>query len=215
MTEPTDAELEAFAVEEQFLLFCDVDEFTQIARAVIAKWGTPPEVEGEPVAWRQGSLTTVNQDPYPSLGDWFVQFWEGDDVAARVYGNDMETLRRRCAVIATPQPTQAQAEKCAVCGDGNARLVVMRSCDVCGSDYAGQSESEVNVALERARKATQAQAGAVPLTPEQITAAAKKLAECMDYPWEHMPEQGRAEMRKHAQAVLAAANGSPPPPPTA
>lgn len=41
MTEPTDKELEAFAIEEQFLLFCDVDEFTQIARAVLAKWGTP------------------------------------------------------------------------------------------------------------------------------------------------------------------------------
>ena len=39
-TQPTDKELEAFAVEEQFLLFCDVDEFTQIARAVLAKWGT-------------------------------------------------------------------------------------------------------------------------------------------------------------------------------
>ena len=51
MTEPTDKEVEAFAVEEQFLLFCDVDEFTQIARAVLAKWGTPPAVEGEPVAW--------------------------------------------------------------------------------------------------------------------------------------------------------------------
>lgn len=69
----------------------------------------------------------------------------------------------------TPQPTQAQAEKCAVCGDGNARLLVMRSCDVCGSDYAGQSESEVNVVIERARKATQAQAGAVPrdVTPPE------------------------------------------------
>lgn len=44
MTEPTDKELEAFAIEEQFLLFCDVDEFTQIARAVLAKWGTPPAV---------------------------------------------------------------------------------------------------------------------------------------------------------------------------
>ena len=44
MTEPTDKELEDFAVEEQFLLFCDVDEFTQIARAVLAKWGTPPAV---------------------------------------------------------------------------------------------------------------------------------------------------------------------------
>lgn len=52
-----------------------------------------------------------------------------------------------------------------------------------------------------------------PLTPAQITAAAKKLAECMDYPWEHMPEQGRAEMRKHAQAVLAAAHGGTSPPP--
>lgn len=59
--------------------------------------------------------------------------------------------------------------------------------------------------------ATTPQAGAVPLTPEQITAAAKKLAECMEYPWDHMPEQGRAEMRKHARAVTAAANGSPPP----
>ena len=38
---PTDKELEAFAIEEQFLLFCDVDEFTQIARAVLAKWAAP------------------------------------------------------------------------------------------------------------------------------------------------------------------------------
>ncbi len=49
MTEPTDKELEAFAVEEQFLLFCDVDEFTQIARAVLAKWGTPQPVVREPL----------------------------------------------------------------------------------------------------------------------------------------------------------------------
>lgn len=38
-----------------------------------------------------------------------------------------------------------------------------------------------------------------------IEAAAKKLAECMDYPWEHMPEKGRANMRKHAASVLTAA----------
>lgn len=52
---------------------------------------------------------------------------------------------------------------------------------------------------------TQAQAGAVPLTDEQITAAAKKLAECMEYPWEFMPEPGRKNMRKHAQDVIGAA----------
>lgn len=38
-----------------------------------------------------------------------------------------------------------------------------------------------------------------------IEAAAKKLAACMDYPWEHMPEQGRASMREHATAVIGAA----------
>ena len=35
-------------------------------------------------------------------------------------------------------------------------------------------------------------------------AAAKKLAECMDYPWEHMPAKGREAMRQHAQAVIDA-----------
>lgn len=41
-------------------------------------------------------------------------------------------------------------------------------------------------------------------TEEDIEAAAKTLAKCMDYPWESMPTQGRIEMRKHAQAVLSA-----------
>ena len=38
-----------------------------------------------------------------------------------------------------------------------------------------------------------------------IEAAAKTLAACMDYPWDHMPEQGREAMRKHAAAVIEAA----------
>lgn len=38
-----------------------------------------------------------------------------------------------------------------------------------------------------------------------LEAAAKKLAACMDYPWEHMTEQGRASMREHATAVIDAA----------
>lgn len=38
-----------------------------------------------------------------------------------------------------------------------------------------------------------------------LEAAAKKLASCMDYPWEHMPEQGRNSMREHAKAVICAA----------
>ena len=35
---PAEAELIAFAVEEQFLLFCDEDEFVQIAAAVLHKF---------------------------------------------------------------------------------------------------------------------------------------------------------------------------------
>lgn len=38
-----------------------------------------------------------------------------------------------------------------------------------------------------------------------IEAAAKMLAACMDYPWDHMPEQGRASVREHAKAVIDAA----------
>ncbi|WP_336235708.1 hypothetical protein [Achromobacter dolens] len=44
------------------------------------------------------------------------------------------------------------------------------------------------------------------LAPElDLEAAAKALAECMDYPWEWMPEKGRAQMRMDAQAVIDAA----------
>jgi hypothetical protein len=46
-----------------------------------------------------------------------------------------------------------------------------------------------------------------PLTNEQTNKAAMKLAECMDYPWTHMPEEGKREMRKHAKAVIEAAHG--------
>lgn len=40
---------------------------------------------------------------------------------------------------------------------------------------------------------------------DPIEQAAKTLAKCMDYPWDHMPEQGRQAMRKHAQEIVLAA----------
>jgi hypothetical protein len=46
-----------------------------------------------------------------------------------------------------------------------------------------------------------------PLTEHELEAAAKKLAECFDYPWEHMPHQGKMEMRGHVLSVLEAAHG--------
>lgn len=56
--------------------------------------------------------------------------------------------------------------------------------------------------------ATQAQPSPNPAvggSGANVEAAAKVLAECMDYPWAAMPEQGRANMRKHASAVIKAA----------
>lgn len=38
-----------------------------------------------------------------------------------------------------------------------------------------------------------------------IDAAGKALAESMDYPWEFMPEQGRARMKANARMVIEAA----------
>lgn len=131
-TQPTDAEIVELLGDPRYSTI-------EAVRAAIAKWGTPAG-EGEVVAWR-----------YRMKGDLQWQYTERKEQFA--HADEVQPL-------ATPQPTQAHIEKCAVCGDGNARLLVMRNCDVCGSDYAGQSESEVNVALERARRATQAQAGA-------------------------------------------------------
>ena len=53
----------------------------------------------EPAAWKQGNLVTFNEDPYPALGGLFVQFWDGEEVAARVYANDLKTIRQRCAKV--------------------------------------------------------------------------------------------------------------------
>lgn len=43
------------------------------------------------------------------------------------------------------------------------------------------------------------------LDAESIERAAKTMADAFDYPWEFMPEQGKAKMREDAKAVLIAA----------
>ncbi|WP_431152252.1 hypothetical protein [Acidovorax facilis] len=89
-TQPTDAELLAFATEEQFLLFCDPDEFTDIARSVLAKWGTPAGAV-EPVGEVESSL----------------RFTGG--FHARLY-RDAHMPEPGTKLYTTPQPTQAQDE---------------------------------------------------------------------------------------------------------
>ena len=78
---PTDAELAAFAVEEEFLLFCSDEEFLQIARAVLAKWGTPAPVGVEPYAqhaiWH-GRDGDRGWDQYHDSSDPMPLGWDGD-----------------------------------------------------------------------------------------------------------------------------------------
>ena len=59
---------------------------------------------------------------------------------------ELRSKVRQLAKEALAQPEQeplAKVEPCAVCGEGNARLLVLRSCDTCHSEYAGQAEMKV------------------------------------------------------------------------
>lgn len=49
------------------------------------------------------------------------------------------------------------------------------------------------------------------LTEAQAENAAKTLAERMEYPWDLMPEEGRASMREHARAIVSASYGGETP----
>ncbi len=108
MTEPTDAELEALAVEHEAFGFgradkqglsthgFDPDGLQKFARAVLAKWGTPPAVAGEPVAWEAtvpGYIKYVTQSRYERFSA----------IAKSGY------KPFKCSSCTTPQPTQAQA----------------------------------------------------------------------------------------------------------
>ena len=49
----------------------------------------------------------------------------------------------KAALAQDEQGRLAKVEPCAVCGEGKARLSVLRSCDTCHSEYAGQAEMKV------------------------------------------------------------------------
>ena len=86
MTEPTDAEIIALADETRTAEGGANGYILPIsfARAVLAKWGTPPAVAGEPVAW---------MGTYDKTDLYYHKPPQADVVP----------------LYATPQPTQAQA----------------------------------------------------------------------------------------------------------
>ena len=71
MTEPTDAELDELRQANSGRLnFVTLSEFRTIARAVLAKWGTPA-VAGKPVAWLspwRADQVTTDYDAYGEHG---------------------------------------------------------------------------------------------------------------------------------------------------
>ncbi|WP_422846920.1 hypothetical protein ACOYR4_13180 [Acidovorax sp. M14] len=159
MTEPTNDEIDALVAA--YLGDCgpQATRVYSFARAVLAKWGTPPAVAGNrPYA--------IQWDA--ELGRTAMRFVDrAGDVHPGI--DDAETI--------------------------------------CAEFHAAMSAVIERMPHVKRMSHTQAQAGAVTLTDEQIDAAAKKLAECMEYPWEFMPEPGRKNMRKHAQDVIEAAHG--------
>ena len=83
---PTDAELWQLHMQMPGVHKNPID----FARAVLAKWGTPPAVAGEPVAW----LST------DCIGERYLCFTKP---------NDSDPARPLVFGDTTPQPTQAQA----------------------------------------------------------------------------------------------------------
>lgn len=140
-TQPTDAELDALCVE-----IGDYDDpayFRHMARAVLAKWGTPAGV-GEVVAWQSRCRPTWgNNHPWTPWELCTKGQAEDYQKTPLLHGWEYEAR----ALYTTPQPTQAQA-------------------------------------------------GAVPLTDEQIEEIAKQFITRVGSHWEHddaIPDNGRIE----------------------
>ena len=79
-----------------------------------------------------------------------IGYWKETDSIHRDYDTvalrDVAKLYAKYDALYKAQPEQkplAKVEPCAVCGEGKARLSVLRSCDTCHSEYAGQAEMKV------------------------------------------------------------------------
>ncbi|MBL7091695.1 hypothetical protein [Acidovorax sp.] len=114
-TEPTDAELQALWVA------CDHPLPQNFARAVLAKWGTPPAVAGEPdfytaCAWYEGggeggwiALPGYSNETEHGVKHLVLEAARKEGYKGTAAGRLLELGWEIRPVFLTPQPTQAQA----------------------------------------------------------------------------------------------------------
>ena len=96
MTEPTDAEIDALWRFEAIKNWDSTLAMrTSFARAVLAKWGTPPAVAGEPYAYAVYFPDQPTEELVHDLDELCDDLTNREHTITKLY--------------ATPQPTQAQA----------------------------------------------------------------------------------------------------------
>jgi hypothetical protein len=61
----------------------------------------------------------------------------------------LEAVTPETGIPASAGATAITAETCKCCGEGQANLVVLRICDKCGSEYAGQAEMDLAKQVKR------------------------------------------------------------------
>ena len=127
--------------------FTDAQRYRDFARAVLAKWGAPPAVEGEPIGYLYCGGSYGDE-----LADWeIVADQHHCDKLNEHHGSLGKEAK--LPLYTTPQPTHAQAQH----ATGAKSFQTYAEAHAYSKGYyAGK------------KAATQAQAGAVPLTDEQI-----------------------------------------------
>jgi hypothetical protein len=150
--------------------------------------------EAENVGYR----TDAGRYRFIRPGDKDVWCSSGDDLLSGVQLDAAIDTARAAARARPTMPALTDAMRAVLRNEHDVYLtedaLYAALCDAAGAQPSGNS-GELPTAQDRE-------------DAHDIEAAAKTLAECMDYPWEHMPEKGREEMRKHAKRVIDAARAA-------
>uniref|UniRef100_C6BC87 Uncharacterized protein n=1 Tax=Ralstonia pickettii (strain 12D) TaxID=428406 RepID=C6BC87_RALP1 len=129
----------------------------------------------------------------------------GEEIHVNVEGGDVYTLPLQLSGMDKPRfvvhvPCSPQAEPGA---DERIKRDAARFADAFAEGWVPLLPEDTNRTVELLR-ALAAQSGQrAGVAEDVIEAAAKKLAEDFDYPWEHMPAQGKDDFRAKVRSIAA------------